>query len=522
MLEWIESARKGNRDAFDPIVRHYSAMAYAVAYDKLHDRHLAEDAVQEAFAEAFIHLDQLKQPEAFPGWLKTIVMRQCHRHIRKKRLRTVPIDAISRAAGLQTDVSDIVERREMLGVLHDSIAALSANMRIAVQLFYFHGYSLQEISAYSGTSVSTLKKRLFDARSKLRGTLPVADFVAVFHQLYEGGSNMLHIVNGDSVADKLRQGVVQGDILVWREVYPEGPVFLDPANKANRSARAQYLESAMGIPSEVYIEGCLTQEKALADFHNYEEIVLWFEHDLFDQTMLCYLLHWLSQQKLGKTKISLLCIGAYPGIELFRGLGQLSVEQMKTLSGTWQSIRQEEFDLGAAVWEAYCSPDPGRLVELLQEGRTAVLPYVHNAFELHLSRLPSTYNGLGIVEQTTLEMVRGGADSPLELFEHVGNKLHELGMGDLQYWHSLAGISQGPHRLLNIEGLEAFPTFEGSAPSFRHCKVTLTELGRSVMNGTADWVAANGIDAWFGGIHLQGHSSPWRWDASSRRIVKIV
>ncbi|HEY2494988.1 MAG TPA: DUF1835 domain-containing protein, partial [Paenibacillus sp.] len=146
---------------------------------------------------------------------------------------------------------------------------------------------------------------------------------------------MLHIVNGDSVAEKLRQGVVQGDILVWREVYPEGPIFVDPTEYVNRSVRAQYLEKAMGIPSAEYICISKTQEKVLADFNKYEEIVLWFEHDLFDQTMLCYLLHWFVQQSLGKTKLSLLCIGTYPEIKLFRGLGQLSVKQMETLSGTW-------------------------------------------------------------------------------------------------------------------------------------------------------------------------------------------
>lgn len=71
---------------------------------------------------------------------------------------------------------------------------------------------------------------------------------------------MLHIVNGDSVAEKLRQGVVQGDILVWREVYPQGPVFIDPTVGDNRSVRAEYLEQTMGIPRSEYIEGSERQE----------------------------------------------------------------------------------------------------------------------------------------------------------------------------------------------------------------------------------------------------------------------
>jgi RNA polymerase sigma factor (sigma-70 family) len=288
MLQWIEAARRGDREAFGPIVRRFTPMAYAVAYERLRDSHLAEDAVQEAFTETFLHINKLREPEAFPGWFKAIVVRQCHRLLRRKRHRTLPLHEIAQVAEVQSSLSDIVERKELQRLLHASIASLSANMRVAVQLFYFYGYTLQEISHSLGTPVPVLKKRLFDARRKLKGTLPIADCISVFNHLYEGGSSMLHIVNGDSVGDKLKQGVVQGDILVWREVYPAGPVFADMAKPENRSARALYLEQSMGIPRSDYIRISETQERQIREFRQYEEIVLWFEHDLFDQTMLCY------------------------------------------------------------------------------------------------------------------------------------------------------------------------------------------------------------------------------------------
>ncbi|WP_054025691.1 DUF1835 domain-containing protein [Bacillus sp. FJAT-28004] len=329
---------------------------------------------------------------------------------------------------------------------------------------------------------------------------------------------MLHIVNGDSVAEKLRQGIVKGDILVWREVYPHGPVFLDPAALDNRSVRSLYLEHTMGIPRSEYIQGSETQEKVLADFHKYEEIVFWFEHDLFDQTMLCYLLHWFSGQPLLKTKLSLLCIGEYPGIELFRGLGQLSREQMETLSGTWKSIGAEELELGRAFWQAYAAQNPQLLQQLLSQD-TSVLPFAHEAFQFHLSRFPSTHNGLGIVEQTTLAMIQAGINTPYELFEHVGNKLNALGMGDLQYWHILREMSQDPYPL--IQGLQVFPAYNDSSVSFRDCEVALTDFGKSVLDGKEDWVAKKGIDEWYGGVHLQGYFPRWRWNSDEQTILDI-
>jgi Domain of unknown function (DUF1835) len=328
---------------------------------------------------------------------------------------------------------------------------------------------------------------------------------------------MLHIVNGDVVAEKLRQSGVQGDVLVWREIYSEGPIFNDLSETSNRVARALYLEKSLGIPNQEFLNACAVQEKELAEFRKYEEVVLWFEHDLFDQTMLCYLLSWFAKQSLGKTKLSLLCIGAYPGIELFRGLGQLSVEQLESLSGTWQSVGEQELELGSLVWKAYSSPDPTELVQVLS-GDTTALPFVHKAFQLHLSRFPSLHNGLGIVEQVTLEMVRDGQTSSIELFQQVGDKLHELGMGDLQFWRTLEAMSQSKHPLLQIDGETEFPSYQNAIAAWKQSTIKLTEFGRRVIEGHEDWVESNGIDEWYGGVHLEGNFIPWRWDSLKREL----
>ncbi|ALS28682.1 subunit sigma of DNA-directed RNA polymerase [Paenibacillus sp. 32O-W] len=332
---------------------------------------------------------------------------------------------------------------------------------------------------------------------------------------------MLHIVNGDTVAAKLKQGAVRGDILVWREIYSEGPVFPDLSEPAGRALRADYLENALRIPHEEYIEGCRSQEQRLSRFRDYDEIVLWFEHDLFDQTMLCCLLHWFSRQSLGQTTLNLLCIGSFPGIEPFLGLGQLTVEQLKTLSGTWHPVGRRELELGRACWEAYASPDPRHLVRLLQ-GDVAALPFVREAFRFHLSRFPSLRNGLGIVETTTLEEVRRGLQQPLALFRQTGERLHWFGMGDIQYWHILEQMASGPHPLIRIEDAgDAMPGCADSAPSpeFRNARVVLTEAGRRVLDGEEDRVALNGIDCWLGGVRLQGKERIWRWDDAGETIV---
>jgi len=518
MLEWIEEAREGNEEAFGLLVKQFTGMAYVIAYELLGDPYLAEDALQEAFAQAYVHLKQLDEPKAFPGWLKTIVVRQCHRLKRRKHLPVVSLEDALQTADNQADVHAIAERRERARQLHASVADLSAPLRLAVHLFYFEGYSLQEISACLGPSTAVLKKRLFDARKKLRGMLPVADFVSVVNELYEGGKSMLHIVNGDYVGKKLQRGGITGEVLVWREVYPEGPVFNDAANAANRDRRAQYLEEAMGIPYADFIKISEAQEQQLAGFRQYEDIVLWFEHDLFDQTMLCCLLNWFSKQELGATRLHLLCIGDFPGIQLFRGLGQLTAEQLMTLSGTWSEISREELELGREVWEAYTSNQPEALLQLVRQD-TSILPYVQEAFRLHLARYPSIYNGLGIVEQTTLEMVMQGVNSPTALFQQVGDRLHGLGMGDLQYWICLKDLTEGAHPLLHMEGGTTFPDYKQIPDTYANHKLTLSDYGLQVLNGQGDWISRVGIDKWYGGVHLHGQTVPWRWDEGQQRLI---
>lgn len=500
MHEWMEAAKRGEKAAQEYIVQQFRGMAMTIAYEILRDVHSAEDAVQEAFTEAFVNLPKLRNQEAFPGWFKVIVERQCYRVLRRKQHSIVPIQEVEQfAADQHFNVADLVERREMQKMLHASVAELSPNMRIAVQLYYFQGYSVQEISDYLSVSVSALKKRLFDARRMLKNSLHVADFISVFLDLYEGGTKMLHIVNGDSVADKLKECGVQGEILVWREVYPHGPMFRE-MDGGNLKLRVQYLQKTLGIPQEEYIQGCREQEQVLQNFADYPEIVLWFEHDLFDQTMLCYLLHWFSHQSLGSTNLNLLCIGAYPGIELFRGLGQLSAKQLQTLSGTWQPVGPDQLQLGQKVWEAYTSEEWSKHAQIVEEN-TEALPFVQAAYQAHLARVPSEDNGIGIIEQVTLEAVSAGVVHPYELFRHVGDRLHVLGMGDLEYWYRLRNMTEEPYPLLDIQGLDAFPDYKHAAPSFRDCVIRLTDLGNQVLSGATNWVKLKGIDEWYGGYH---------------------
>ncbi|CAH8249662.1 hypothetical protein WJ0W_006846 [Paenibacillus melissococcoides] len=118
--------------------------------------------------------------------------------------------------------------------------------------------------------------------------------------------------------------------------------------------------------------------------------------------------------------------------------------------------------------------------------RISALPFVRNAFEAHLARIPSERNGIGIIEQFTLESVSAGTHQPYELFMQVGDRLHVLGMGELEYCYRLKKMSEEPSPLPQIEGLTAFPDYHDSVPSFRQYAARLTDLGQQVLTGEAN------------------------------------
>ena len=87
-------------------------------------------------------------------------------------------------------------------------------------------------------------------------------------------------------------------------------------------------------------------------------------------------------------------------------------------------------------------------------------------------------------------------------------------MGDATFWTRLEGLARGPRPLVRLSGR---PTHQ----AFPKGEIELTEDGRRVLAGDADWIALDGIDRWLGGIHLVGKSVPWRWDARGRKLVRV-
>jgi RNA polymerase sigma factor (sigma-70 family) len=164
----VSQAKNGDLAAFGELVERFQHMAYGYACALLGDFHLAQDAAQEAFLEAYRSLPKLHEPRAFPAWLRRIVFKRCDRLTRGKRLPTLPLAAAADKAADGPEPAKEVEAQEMREAVLAALRSLPENQRTVTVLYYIDGYSQQEVAGFLQVPVSTVNNRLHAARRKLK------------------------------------------------------------------------------------------------------------------------------------------------------------------------------------------------------------------------------------------------------------------------------------------------------------------------------------------------------------------
>jgi len=320
---------------------------------------------------------------------------------------------------------------------------------------------------------------------------------------------MLHILNGSSIEEPLKQSSIEGEFFSFRDALIAGPVLSGLDESEWRRLRAAHLSSSYGVESDKCDKELSEQTQALQSFSQHEEVVMWFEHDLFCQLNLLYLLDWFAHVDLAQTKLSLVNIGKFPGKPDFRGLGELSETELASLFPQRQAVSFAQLEIASDAWRAFASPDPTSLENILQADTSSFL-FLREALEAHLRRFPNTKNGLGEIENKSLELVENGREQFGDLFSEFVAAESIYGLGDTQVWLTLIKLSNASHPLLI--------TNNESPQVTANAVFKITEAGKAVLNGESDFVTLNGIDQWLGGVHLQGNDRLWRWEETAGRL----
>jgi len=164
----VSRCRSGDLGSFEEIVRRFQDMAYGYSYSILGDFHSAQDAAQEAFIDAYRQLPSLRDPKAFPGWFRRIVFKHCDRITRRKRMASIPLDDARACELTYPDSADIVAQAEEREQVLSAVRSLPEGHRTVTTLFYINGYSQREIADFLELPVTTVKKRIYDSRQRLK------------------------------------------------------------------------------------------------------------------------------------------------------------------------------------------------------------------------------------------------------------------------------------------------------------------------------------------------------------------
>jgi hypothetical protein len=311
---------------------------------------------------------------------------------------------------------------------------------------------------------------------------------------------LLHVANGTSVTDTLESAGISGLTSIWADPLHEGPVPDGLDDDALLDLRAQH---HAGSPAAADPRNDMRRwRKTITDHEAYDELVLWFEHDLFDQVNLIQLLVFVRTHVPASTPVSLICIDSFPGRETFHGLGELRASELASLLPARQHVTAAHYDLAERTWLAFRRPTPTALDELIH-GDTSALPFLARALRRFLEEYPWTRDGLSRTERQLMTLAsEGRADRPAVF--------HRMSEDEDAYYITDTSYAELVHALATTAPPLLTNGIEGPA---------LTQKGREVLEGRIDRVALCGFDRWFGGVHLHGHAVPWRWDGGRGRIV---
>ena len=161
--------------------------------------------------------------------------------------------------------------------------------------------------------------------------------------------SILHVANGHATTGLIEQSGVPGRTQIWADPLNEGPVPGNVSDDQLLTIRARFLASQYDASDAA--DDLRRWREAVDDNAGYDELVLWFEHDLFDQLNLIQLLAHLGRAPRSKP-ITLICIDRYPGHPDFKGLGELEPRDLAALFKDRRPVDAAQIALATRAWSA--------------------------------------------------------------------------------------------------------------------------------------------------------------------------
>jgi len=272
-------------------------------------------------------------------------------------------------------------------------------------------------------------------------------------------STQLHITNGDNTTLALQKLKIDGDIVTWREMLCEGKTTIDVGSESFWKSRFDFFSRNYKITKKHFINSTLKEFRNLCNHKYQEEIILWFEHDLFCQINMIAVISWLKKHRPNAT-IALVSPENKKDPKKSLRLHKLAQKELVSFYTNRVVLTKEDIGYADYIWQLYCSKSPLQLQNIITDPHTH-FKYLPDAIEAHLQRFPTIKNGLNKIENTILERALAGSYSSKKSF--IQKLLQNQGIYGF-------GAEQYEKKITDLKGL-----FRSFSP------VVLNDLGHDVL-----------------------------------------
>ncbi len=325
----------------------------------------------------------------------------------------------------------------------------------------------------------------------------------------------LNITNGGSAAGTLSEAGIEGKIISWGDVLHEGPVDSSLSLEELSKQRARFIAERRW-DDFAHVSGDFAErDRVIQHLDYFDEIVLWFEDDLFDQLQLIQLLDFFGRGAARGKKLSVIVVDGY--------IPPLSAGKLKELEANRPRVTAQQLELARRAWKAFGSADPLAISRLLDES-TSALPYLAAALTRHLEEFPAISTGLSRSEREALTAVADGHATPVAAFLEVARKQASIFLGDIVFYSYLERLSgkKGTALVTWMDGTPVVAPSQERSRAFVDGELKLTALGRDVLGGKTDWQRINTQSRWLGGVEIPPGGECWRWDPVAGQLVRAT
>ncbi|MEM8489091.1 MAG: hypothetical protein AAF564_26330 [Bacteroidota bacterium] len=321
----------------------------------------------------------------------------------------------------------------------------------------------------------------------------------------------LVVTNGRSGVDSIRAAGVEGEIFSWDDVLHDGPVPGGYELPVLSELRARYLASVDEMSFDKIKTAFEARDAQLLGARSFDELVLFFEHDLYDQLQLLQVLFLLHTDVSYSGHIAMAEPPTY--------IGYCKPEALMEAFGTRSQVDAACIDAGVKYWEAFTAETPDKLGEMLRY-ETPLLPHMQPALLRLAESYPNVDTGLSRTEQQILTILADGPENAGILFRKNQEMEVAMFLGDASFMQRLSLLCSGNNPLVQVvsNGMGAPSGASLVYPHILKQSFQITAAGRSVLSGEMQRTNFIPVDRWIGGVHLSA-AQVWYWHPEEFRFV---